>query len=129
MRWLITHRRSECLAQRIRIPPSLYVLHLLSSLEQYVETFLQGELEHRTSKGRFIRTNRKAFVPQLVSIERRQARIRCIRVRRDALNLTDPVPNEPDEHHLIGRSQNFPEDLTRFVQANIGDPATTVSFQ
>lgn len=105
------------------------MLHLLSSLEQYVETFLQGELEHRTSKGRFIRTNRKAFVPQLVSIERRQARIRCIRVRRDALNLTDPVPNEPDEHHLIGRSQNFPEDLTRFVQANIGDPATTVSFQ
>lgn len=87
---------------------------------------MQGELEHRTSKGRFIRTNRKSYVPQLASIERRQAHIRWIRMKRDALHLADPVPNDPEQHHVIGRSQNFPEDLSIFVQTNIGDPATRV---
>jgi hypothetical protein len=87
----------------------------------------QGELEHRTSKGRFIRTSRKGYVPQLAAIERRQARIQRIRTQRDALSIVDPVPNNADEHHIIGRSQNFPEELTRFVQSNIDDPATKVS--
>jgi hypothetical protein len=97
-------------------------------LEQwFVKAFIQGELEHRTSKGRFTRTSRKAYIPQIASIERRQARIRCIRMKRDALHLADPVPDRPDEHHVIGRSQNFPEELTRFVQTNIEDPATRVS--
>ena len=85
---------------------------------------MQGELEHRTSKSRFVRTSRKAFASQLASIEQRQARIRT---RRDALNLADPVPNQPEDHHVIGQSQNFPEDLTRFMQSNSGDPATNVS--
>ena len=85
---------------------------------------MQGELEHRTSKARFARTSRKGYASQLASIERRQARIRT---RRDAVNLADPVPNQPEEHHVIGRSQNFPEDLTRFMQSNNGDPATNVS--
>jgi len=49
-------------------------------------------------------------------------------MRRDALNLADPVPSQPEEHHLIGRSQNFPEDLARFMQSNIGDPAANVSL-
>ena len=87
---------------------------------------VQGELEHRMSKIRFTRTSRKGYVSQLASIERRQARIR---MRRNALNLTDPVPNKPEEHHVIGLSQNFPEDLTRFMQANMGDPAARVSSQ
>lgn len=89
----------------------------------------QGELEHRTSKSRFIRTSRRDYVPQLAAIERRQARIRSIRTKRDALNLTDSVANKPDEHHVIGLSQNFPEEMTRFVQANIEDPATRVRLR
>ena len=88
---------------------------------------IQGELEHRTSKVRFTRTSRKAYVPQLASIERRQARIRHIRSKRDALHLADPVPNKAEEHHVIGQSQKFPEDLVRFMQANMGDPAVKVS--
>ena len=48
-------------------------------------------------------------------------------MRRSALNLTDPAPNKVEEHHVIGQSQNFPEDLTRFTQTNSGDPAVEVS--
>ena len=89
---------------------------------------MQGELEHHTSKGRFIRTSQKAYVLQLAAIERWQAHIHRIRMKRDVLNLTDVVPNNADEHHVIGASQNFPEELTRFVQSNINDPATKASI-
>ncbi|KIJ57944.1 hypothetical protein HYDPIDRAFT_34653 [Hydnomerulius pinastri MD-312] len=67
-----------------------------------------GELEHR-----------------LAAIERRQARIRRIRVRsqREALTGDDPVPDAPDLRHVIGKSQNYPADLTKFVQSNLDDPA------
>ena len=87
---------------------------------------VRGELEHRTSKVRFTRTSRKEYVSQLASIERRQARIRT---RRQALNLADPVPNKAEEHHVIGLSQNFLEDLTRVVQTNMGDPTFKVNSQ
>ena len=88
---------------------------------------MQGELEHRTSKVRFARTSHKAYVSQLASIERRQARVRRIRMNRDVLNLADPIPNKAEEHYVIGQSQNFPENLTRFMQVNMGDPAVKVS--
>ena len=68
------------------------------------------------------------YVPQLASIEQRQARIHRIRLKRDTLHLADPVPNKAKEHHIIGQSQNFPEVLARFMQANRGDPATEVSL-
>ena len=48
-------------------------------------------------------------------------------MRYSALNLTDPILNKVEEHHAIGQSQNFPEDLTKFMQTNIGDPAVEVS--
>ncbi len=41
--------------------------------------YLQIELEHRSSKSRYLRTNRKNFEKQLGDIERRQARNRRIR--------------------------------------------------
>ena len=85
---------------------------------------MQGELEHCTSKVRFTRTSRKGYIRQLASIERRQARIR---LKRDALRLADPVPNKPEEHHVIGQSQNFLEDLACFIQANMGNPVVEVS--
>ena len=50
-------------------------------------------------------------------------------MRRDALNLADPVPNKAEEHHVIGQSQNLSEDLTKFMQNNVGDPAVEVSPQ
>ena len=67
------------------------------------------------------------YVPQLASIERRQAHIHCIRLNCDAFHLADPIANKAEEHHVIGQSQNFPEDLVRFMQANTGDPAVKVS--
>jgi hypothetical protein len=63
----------------------------------------------------------------MASIEQWQARIHCIHMKHAALHLAEPVSNKSDEHHVIGQSQNFPEELTRFVQTNLGDPATRVS--
>ncbi|KAF8842659.1 hypothetical protein BDN67DRAFT_989041 [Paxillus ammoniavirescens] len=74
-----------------------------------------GELEHHTSKGRFPRTSCKNYIGQLVSIGCRQERIRRIRARIDAANKMDPVPDTQEQHHHIGKSQNFPEELTVFA--------------
>ena len=124
--WRITRRRLECMAPPTHIQHNLYVSFLCTLYATYSST-LQGELEHRTSKVRYARTSHKAYISQLASIERRQARIRRIRMKRDALNLVDPIPDKAEEHHVIGQSQNFSEDLTRFVQAGMGDPAVEVS--
>ncbi|KAN0077360.1 hypothetical protein V8E55_011215 [Tylopilus felleus] len=64
------------------------------------------------------------YVAQMASIERQQARIHRIRRQCDVLHIADPVPNEPYKHHVIGQSQNFPQELTRFVQTNLADPTT-----
>ena len=89
--------------------------------------YLQGELEHRTSKRRFMRTSHKAFIPQLAAIERRQARIRRIRMRQEVLNATDPTPKALEHHHAIGKSQNDPQDINKFLQDNSDDPAAKVA--
>ena len=46
------------------------------------------ELEHRSPKSRYRRTNRKDFEKQLGDIERRQAHIRRIRQKLDRCNKT-----------------------------------------
>ncbi|KAF8834345.1 hypothetical protein BDN67DRAFT_992684 [Paxillus ammoniavirescens] len=53
------------------------------------------------------------------------ARIRHILVcaQRNALTKYDPAPNILEQHYVIGKSQNFPEDLTRFVQSTLEDLA------
>ena len=89
--------------------------------------YLQGELEHRTSKRRFMRTSHKAFIPQLAAIERRQARIRRIRMRQEVLSATDPTPETLEHHHAIGKSQNDPQDINKFLQDNSDDPAAKVA--
>ncbi|KIM56162.1 hypothetical protein SCLCIDRAFT_29860 [Scleroderma citrinum Foug A] len=38
---------------------------------------------------------------------------------------TEVVPNIPDEHYNIKKSQHLPIDLNRFVQKNMDDPAIT----
>ncbi|KIJ60967.1 hypothetical protein HYDPIDRAFT_31838 [Hydnomerulius pinastri MD-312] len=47
----------------------------------------------------------------------------CIRARSAALKQDDPIPNAPEQHHAIGKSQNFPVNITSFVQSNLDDPA------
>ena len=61
---------------------------------------MQGELEHHMSKVQFARTSWKAYVSQLASIEWQQACIHCICLKCDALNVTDPMPNKAEQHHV-----------------------------
>ncbi|KIM62392.1 hypothetical protein SCLCIDRAFT_119752, partial [Scleroderma citrinum Foug A] len=35
----------------------------------------------------------------------------------------DPVPDVPDQHHVIGKTQNFPVDIVPFMQRHSNDPA------
>ena len=88
----------------------------------------QGELEHRVGKNRFARTSRKDFIPQLASIERRQARTRRIRSKLAALQAgpRDSLSDKPEDRYHIGQTQNFPEDLVLFVRKNLDDPLTKV---
>ena len=87
---------------------------------------LQGELKHCTSKHRFMRTSHKAFIPQLAAIEHRQAQIQCIQMQREKVSLADPSPEVLEQHHVIGKSQNFPKDINIFLQKNLEDPAAKV---
>jgi uncharacterized coiled-coil protein SlyX len=86
----------------------------------------QGELEHRTAKSRYLRTNRKAVTKQLAAIERRQVRLRRLQEklgpRRNVANVVVPS-NEP---YHVGKSQDNPIGISQFLEKNKGDPAVTV---
>jgi hypothetical protein len=75
-----------------------------------------------------LRTSRKGFLKQITQIERRQARIRRIRARfQKAGNVLDKdIATSPEAHHVIGVSQNFPENIPIFLQKNTRDPAIKV---
>jgi hypothetical protein len=79
-------------------------------------------------KARFSRTSRKHFIKQLTRIERRQARLRRIRQRykESGRAAREEVPISPELHHVIGRSQNYPEHIPSFLQNNANDPAVKV---
>ncbi|KAF8057993.1 hypothetical protein FPV67DRAFT_1429294 [Lyophyllum atratum] len=89
-----------------------------------------GELEHRTPKARYRRTDRKHYIKQITQIERRQTRIRRIRAKNfpvrkvrskeDEVSLGGPCP---EVHHKIGKSENTPEHIGMFIRRNDGDPA------
>lgn len=51
----------------------------LTSLRYVVNCEYQSELEHRTSKARYIRTTGRSIPQELLKIERRERRIRMIR--------------------------------------------------
>jgi hypothetical protein len=89
---------------------------------------LQGELEHRTSKARYKRTDKKLFIEQLARIERREARLRHIRTKiyGEKPNQSEVVGITPEEHHHIGISQNYHDHIGTFLQQNAGDPAIQV---
>jgi hypothetical protein len=91
--------------------------------------FLQGELEHRSPKARFSRTDKKSFIKQMAQIERRQARLRRIRrqLPTHMIKQREPVVKSPEEHHHIGFSQNNHEHIGTFLQKHTGDPAIQVS--
>jgi hypothetical protein len=120
--------QSEGLAQqtRIRQRRSVPLSFWISRAEA---EFLQGELEHRTTKARYRRTSRKEFVKQLTHIERCQSCIRRIRECNEIPDLADDEPeliSSPEAHHSMGKSQNNPWNISLFLQRNAGDPAIKV---
>jgi len=64
----------------------------------------------------------------MTQIERRQTRIRRIRARyiNGAKPSDEEVAASPEAHHVIGRSQKFPENIHTFLWKNGGDPAVKV---
>lgn len=92
----------------------------------------QGELEHRSPKARYKRTDRKEFIRQLTQIERRQARIRRI---KQQTSMTKPKADlyqqretaiTPEQHHHIGQNENTYEELGAFLRKHHDDPAVVV---
>ncbi|KAH7917303.1 hypothetical protein BV22DRAFT_1135525 [Leucogyrophana mollusca] len=84
-----------------------------------------GELEHRTSKKRYCRTDRKQFVEQITRIERREARIQRIRDKRlsRVVVVEEAVARTPEAHFHVAKSQNYPENICLFLRKHTGDPA------
>ncbi|KJA21682.1 hypothetical protein HYPSUDRAFT_111821, partial [Hypholoma sublateritium FD-334 SS-4] len=85
------------------------------------------ELEHRSPKSRYLRTNRKNFEKQLGGIERRQARIRRIRQKLASSTRStfthEKGPESSTCTYHIGKTQNHPLDLGVFARENCRDPA------
>jgi hypothetical protein len=94
-------------------------------LHTIIQQQWQGELEHRSPKARYRRTDRRSFIKQLTQIERRQARIRRIK-QKCRQNRNERVANTPEAHHHIGRSENQFEHIGTFLNAHAGDPAVKV---
>lgn len=75
-------------------------------------------------------TDYKCFVEQLTRIERQQACIHHIRTMnnsgRQMMVIGEATTAKPEEHHFIGKSQNFPINIHTFLQENQRDPAIKV---
>lgn len=91
---------------------------------------IQGELEHCSPKSRYMRTDHKCFVEKLTHIERQQACIHRIRAMNNSGRQTTVIGEATtaklEEHHFIGKSQNFPINIHTFLQENQRDPAIKV---
>ncbi|KAG2047193.1 hypothetical protein BDR06DRAFT_1032526 [Suillus hirtellus] len=84
-----------------------------------------GELEHRSPKARYSRTDHKSFVKQLTCIECRQARIHHIGnkiVHRPHVEIAE-MARSPDVHHHIGMTQKYPIHIGTYLRSHEGDPA------
>lgn len=87
-------------------------------------------MEHRSPKARYTRTSRKDFIKQMTQIERRQVRIRRIRARyrKTGSPLNEDIARSPEARYIIGKSQNFPENIPLFLEKNRHDPAVKVAL-
>lgn len=94
-----------------------------------ISIIYQSEREHRTSKGRHVRTNGRSIPQQLSKIEQRQRRIRMIRENLNGSHLQrDPedIITDPNTSYNMGTSQNLSVHVPTFLQRNEGDPAIKV---
>ena len=101
--------------------------HKWLHVHQITLFLMQGELEHCLPKSRYTHTNHKSFVKQLTVIERRQTHIHRIRAMNKLRSrTTESTIVNPEEHHFIGKLQNFPVNIPTFLRENQGDPAIRV---
>ncbi|KIK34655.1 hypothetical protein CY34DRAFT_97579 [Suillus luteus UH-Slu-Lm8-n1] len=112
-----------------------YKFHVLGDYHRTSELILlsihtvthlsQGELEHRTPKGRYHRTDRRTFVRQLTQIERRQARLRRIKQQQQQpasrVELQE-MATDPKLQHHIGQSERIYDDFGQYLRNHKGDP-------
>ncbi|KAG2088019.1 uncharacterized protein F5147DRAFT_781150 [Suillus discolor] len=85
-----------------------------------------GELEHRTPKGRYRHTDKRAFVHQLTQIERREARLHRIKQKqpqRGPRIEAHKMASDPQLHHHIGQGKKMYDDLGQYLHDHAGDPA------
>ena len=91
---------------------------------------MQGELKHCSSKSQYTHTDHKNFVRQLTVIEHRQVQIHRIHVMNklwsQATNVHEVTTINLEEHHFIGKLQNFPVNIATLLCENQGDPAIKV---
>jgi hypothetical protein len=91
----------------------------------------QSELEHRTSKARYLRTTGRSIPKELSKIERRERRIRMIREKMhrsvSQTEQEEDIDNSLRAQYNMGKTQNSPVHVPTFLQKNDGDPAVRVS--
>jgi hypothetical protein len=65
----------------------------------------------------------------MTQIERRQVRLCRIQAWYQGTKpLKEDTASSPEVHHIIGQSQNFPQNIHLFLQQNEGDPAIKVMY-
>jgi hypothetical protein len=123
-------KQSETMGPAILTARSWYASFSLWTSSYEHIPISQGELEHRTSKSRYRRTDRREYVKQMTQIERREARIRHIRTKtfgKDEESTSyEQVALNPHVHHCIGQSENFYEHIGLNFAERSGDPAVRV---
>ncbi|KAG1732431.1 uncharacterized protein EDB91DRAFT_1251784 [Suillus paluster] len=85
-----------------------------------------GELEHRMPKGRYRRTDHRAFVQQLTQIEQHQTRLHRIKQRqqqRASHAESNETASDPQLHHHISQSEKLYNEVGHYLRSHVGDPA------
>ena len=125
---MITPTQFDNMVQLILIQLNSYVAAFA-----FLYTYLipwQGKLAHHIPKGYYSWTNKKNFLWQLTQIERRQARIRSIRQRLSKNQISDALDSilsHPGARYHVGKTHDWPEKITQFLQKHMEDPAIKVS--
>lgn len=85
-------------------------------------------MEHRNPKSQYRRTSGKEYIRQMARIERRQARLRRLRLVH-VRSTTEPesiFASTPEAHYHIATSQNDAIDIGLFLNQSYNDPAVKV---
>ena len=81
-------------------------------------------------KGRYHRTDRRAFVHQLTQIERREAHLRRIKqwqLQRGPHVEAHEMASDPQLHHHIGQGEKMYDELGQYLCDHVGDPTMRVN--